>query len=280
MTLLRTFQAGTPPLKVILLPDGVFFTRTIPIPPASTALDVTAQVELALETLSPFPPAQLYHGYFWPPGAEFALVFAAYRRRFTNEQLEGWENAELVMPSFAALLGGDIRSETTLIIPSAEGLTALYFAQSPVPTKVVFRAMQPDATEADWTRAREQLAASVPTNRAVVVNAPPVAIAAPNDRELAFQAEAFTSRLPLTVSSALDVRDKEALAGLRRARNRDLALWRGFLAIVALLFLLGVGEFLLLAAAGWSRTRLTQIAAQRPVVERIMLAQSVTTRIN
>ncbi len=36
-----------------------------PTPPA----DIAAQVELALEGVSPFPLAQLYHGYFWAPGA-------------------------------------------------------------------------------------------------------------------------------------------------------------------------------------------------------------------
>ena len=63
LPLLRILRAGPPAPKVVLLPDGMFFTRSIVIGAASTLADVTAQVELALETLSPFPPAQLYHGF-------------------------------------------------------------------------------------------------------------------------------------------------------------------------------------------------------------------------
>src|SRR5687768_2104948 len=112
LPLFKVLRDGPPLPRVVLLPDGMFFTRSIAIGAASTLADVTAQVELALETLSPFPPAQLYHGFYWPPGADRAFVFAAYRRRFTNEQLGAWEGAELVLPSFAALLGGDVRANT------------------------------------------------------------------------------------------------------------------------------------------------------------------------
>src|SRR5687768_5427343 len=127
LPLFKVLRDGPPLPRVVLLPDGMFFTRSIAIGTASTLADVTAQVELALETLSPFPPTQLYHGFYWPAGADRAFVFAAYRRRFTNEQLAGWENAELVMPSFAALFGADVKSDTTLLVPSQDGLTAIYW---------------------------------------------------------------------------------------------------------------------------------------------------------
>jgi hypothetical protein len=83
----KFLRAGPPPPKVSLLPDALFFTRTIPIAADTPAAEVAAQVELALESLAPFPVAQLYHGYYFPPGASAALVFAAYRRRFTAEQI-------------------------------------------------------------------------------------------------------------------------------------------------------------------------------------------------
>ena len=60
---------------------------------------VAAQVELALEALAPFPLAQMYYGHFWKTGAANALVFAAYRKRFTAEQTEAWHDAEAVMPA-------------------------------------------------------------------------------------------------------------------------------------------------------------------------------------
>ena len=280
LPLIKVLRDGPPSPRVVLLPDGMFFTRSIAIGTASTLEDVTAQVELALETLSPFPPPQLYHGFFWPPGAERAFVFAAYRRRFASEQMAGWETAELVLPSFAALFGGEVRPDTTLIAPSPEGLTAIYWDKSPVPAKLVFHSMQPDATEADWARAREQLVSAAPNSREVVLNAPPRVTSSAHDRDLVFQADAFTSRIPATQAGALDVRDKESLAAMRRSQRRDLMLWRGFVGLLLTLLVLGLLEFGMVGAKVWHKTQLAQVNAQRPLVEKIMLAQSVTTRIN
>jgi hypothetical protein len=258
----------------------MFFTRSIPIGAASTQADATAQVELALETLSPFPPTQLYHGFYWPPGADRAFVFAAYRRRFTNEQLGAWEGAELVLPSFAALMAGDVRGDATLIYPSAEGLTAIYWDQSPVPAKIVFTPMLPTASEDDWTRARSQLIGVAPNNRDIVLNGPPMLSESANDRDLVFRADAFTSRIPTSHAGALDVRDKDALAALRSSRRRDILLWRGFLGLAAVLLFLGVAEFGLIGAGVWQKSQVAKMNAQQPLVERIKVAQSVTTRIN
>ena len=280
LSLLKILRAGPPPPKVVLLPDALFFTRSIAVPPGSTLAEVTGQVEVALETLSPFPPAQLYHGFYWPAGADRAFVFAAYRRRFTSEQLAGWDGAELVLPSVAALLGGDIKPNTTMVVPSDEGFTAVYWDESPVPAKVVFRAMQPDATDADRTRAQEQLFSAAPRSRQIVLTAPPVPVTSVSDRDLVFNAESFTSRLPAAQAGALDVRDKTALAAMRRARKRDLALWRGFLGLIAMMLILGLAEFGLVAAGVWQKNLLAQVNAQRPVVEKVMMAQQVTTRIN
>ena len=101
------------------MPDALFFARAIPIAPDTPAADVAAQVELALESLAPFPVAQLYHGYYFPPGATAALVFASYRRRFTAEQTELWFDADLVLPTFAAVLGAPLAPGTTVIITHA-----------------------------------------------------------------------------------------------------------------------------------------------------------------
>ncbi|ACB74892.1 hypothetical protein [Opitutus terrae] len=280
LPLLRLLKAGPPPPRVVLLPDAMFFTRSLPVDAGATPADVAAQVELALETLSPFPPAQLYHGFFWPPGAERVLVFAAYRRRFSTEQTAAWENAELVIPAFAALLGGTVQPGTAVVIPSAEGLTALYWEQGPVPVRVAFRPVDPQAPEAELVLARGELLREAFDSRAVVLAAAPEPESSLNEREFVFRAEAFRSRIPLAVAHALDVRDKSALAGLRRARARDLLLWRTFLALVGVLVLLGIGELALFANGLWQQTRRAQADAQRPVVERIMSAQSLTTRIN
>src|SRR5580658_941201 len=100
------FSSGPPPPRVALMPDGLFFVRIVPVAAGATAADVAAETALALEASSPFPLEHLYYGHFWVPGADRSLVFAAYRRRITPEQLAAWEGAELVLPTFAALLGG------------------------------------------------------------------------------------------------------------------------------------------------------------------------------
>lgn len=279
-SLLQTLRAGPPPPRVVLLPDAMFFTRAVPVAAGATPAQVAEQVELALEALSPFPPAQLYHGFFWKPGSERALVFAAYRRRFTSEQTAEWDRAELVLPAFAALLGGEVQPDTTLVAPSADGLTAIYWDGGPVPVRVAFRPVLPESTDAERAKAREELLRTAPASRHIVLAAEPAPAVSRNEREYAFRAEAFVSRLAAAQAAALDVRDKEALTALRRARSRDLALWRSFVGLLALLVALGLGELGLIGARMWQRTLVAQTNAQRPVVEKIMTAQSLTTRIN
>ena len=80
--------------KVVLLPDDAFFLRVVPLPPGTQPADVPAQVELALEGLSPFSVAQLCYGYYVGPNAGRVLVYAAYRRRFTVEDAKVWAEAE------------------------------------------------------------------------------------------------------------------------------------------------------------------------------------------
>jgi hypothetical protein len=277
---LKVLRAGPPPPKVVLLPDGIFFTRSIAIASGSSMADVNGQVDLALETLSPFPAAQLYHGFFWPPGADRALVYAAYRRRFTAEQMAGWDGAEVVLPTFATVLGAGVGPNTTMIIPSVEGMTALYWDASSVPERIIFRQVAADATDSDLAHVRDQLLAVAPKNRSVVLHAPPTPATANSETGYVFNSGTVTSVIPVAQVGALDVRDKAELLALRRSRARDLALWRGFLSIVGLLFLLALAELALIGQGMWQKTRLVQINAQRPVVEKVIMAQNVTTRIN
>src|SRR3954463_5404983 len=96
---LSFLKNGPPPPKVVLLPDALFFSRAVPIAGGATAPEVAAQVELAIEAISPFPLPQLYYGWTWQPGADHAFAYAAYRRRFTSEQTATWTDAELVLPA-------------------------------------------------------------------------------------------------------------------------------------------------------------------------------------
>lgn len=281
----KFLRAGPPPPKVSLLPDALFFTRAIPIAADTPAAEVSAQVELALESLAPFPVAQLYHGYYHPPGASAALVFAAYRRRFTGEQTELWTEADLVLPSFAALLGAPLAPGTTLLLTHAESLTAIHAAPEG-PAQIFTTPLAPatddiPANEAVLAAAKAELIRAVGGSTTVVDLATlPIAQPVASDGEFTFVAGDLVSTIPAATAAAIDVRDKEDLLARRRAHTRDLIFWRVAVGCVLALALLAVGEVGLGLGRGlWQKTRLTQLAAQKPTVEKIMNAQALATRI-
>jgi hypothetical protein len=273
-------RSGPPPPKVALLPDGLFFVRAVEIPAGVTAAEVGLQTELALETLAPFPLAQLYYGHYWTPGSTRALVFAAYRRRFTAEQVDGWEGMELVIPAFAALLGGPATPAATVLAASPEGLTALHWDSGPVPAQVIFQPVPPEAPEEERARVRDGLLRRLPSKEIVDLPEPPLAEPAPSDREFVFRSGTFVSRLSREAVTALDLRDKEELAHLRRSRARAFLLWRVLVGCGVAAAVMVAVEFALLAGGLWQTTRLTLLHAQAPGVEQIITAQSLANRIN
>ncbi len=281
----KFLRAGPPPPKVSLLPDALFFTRAIPIAADTPATEIAAQIELALESLAPFPVAQLYHGYYHPPGAMSALVFAAYRRRFTGEQTELWTEADLVLPTFAALLGAPLAPGTTLLLTHAESLTAIHAAPEG-PAQIFTTPLAPatddlPANEAALAAAKAELIRAVGGSTTVVDLATlPIAQPVASDGEFTFIAGDLVSTIPAATAAAIDVRDKDDLLARRRAHTRDLIFWRVAVGCVLALALLAVGEVALGLGRGlWQKTRLTQLAAQKPTVDKIMNAQALATRI-
>lgn len=278
---LSFLRAGPPPPKVALLPDALFFTRAVPISPGATAAEAAAQVELALEAAAPFPLAQLYYGWYWPPGAERAFVYAAYRRRFTTEQAAAWAEAELVLPASVALFGVPVEPATTLLLSEPEGLTAVHWEAAPVPAKVLFRPLDPEATEEDRARVRDDLLRALGGSKAVIdLVAPPQAEPARSDREVVFRAGELVSRLPAGVAAATDVRDKADLAALRAARRRDVVLWRLAVGCAAALLVLGLAELALVGGKAWQRVRVAQFSARRPAVDKIKASAELANRID
>jgi len=274
-------RGGPPAPRVAVLPDAVFFSRAIPVPPGASRAEVVSQVGLALESLSPFPLAQLYFGYFWPAGADRALAFASYRRRFTVEQLSEWAGAERVMPAFATLLGYEAKPATTLILSSAEGLTAIHWDRGPVPSVVLHQPLAPDATAEAIAEARATLIrAAGESTKIVDIPSPTAAAAGGSDRELLFESGEVRSGLSAEVAAALDVRDKADLAALAKARRRDVLFWRAAIGAVALCVLLTLGEVGLLGAGLWEKTRVTKVAAQKGTVAHIMEEQELAGRID
>lgn len=277
---LSFLRAGPPPPKVVLLPDGLFFNRAVPIAATATPSEAATQVELALEAISPFPLAQLYYGWYWVPGAEHAFVYAAYRRRFTTEQTFAWGDAQLIAPASAALFGGDVQPATTLVLASPEGLTAIHWETPRVPSRVTFRPLSPEATEDERAAAREELLRNAGGSKAVIdLLVPPTPDAARSDREMTFRSGDFVSHLPETAVAMLDVRDKAELEALHASRKRDLMLWRVTLGCAAALVLLLIGEFALLGGQAWQKVRVAQLNARAPAVAKIKEAQELANNI-
>lgn len=277
---LHFFRAGPPPPRVVLLPDGLFFVRAVPVAPTSDAAEVAAQAELALETASPFPPEQLYHGFFWTPGADRALVFAAYRRRFTSEQTAAWAGAELVLPAFAALLGAAPEPATSVVLAAPDGLTLIHWDRGPVPALVAFHAMPPEATDDDRAQARRALLRRVESRTVVDIDSPSAADPGGKDDEVVFHSGSLVSRFSAPGAAALDVRVKEELAALRAARRRDIILWRAGLGCLAACGILLLGELALVGGGIWQKARLAVFQAQAPVVADIKAARELAVYID
>jgi hypothetical protein len=277
---LNFLSSGPPPPKVVLVPDAVFFSRSIVVPAAATGAEVVSQVGLALEAFSPFPLSQLYYGYYRPAGSGQALAFAAYRRRFTADQIAEWTGADYVVPAFAAILGCDPGAGTTVVLSAAEGVTAVHWDESPVPTCVLHIPLAADATEEARAQARARLIESTGVARRVLdIPSPPLAQPGRSDSEVVFVAGAVTSRIMSDVAAALDVRDKADLDALARARRRDLILWRATIGAVAACLILAIGELALVGAGLWQSARVAKVAAQRPTVDRIMEEQDLARHI-
>lgn len=267
--------ARGPLRRVVLLPDHLFFARVVTT--SGDAAVARSEVELALEALSPFPLAQLYYGYFHVVGGNRALVYAAYRRRFTAEMSAAWRGADLVLPTFAAVMGGGNPTGGTWLVHSEGSLVALRWDDQPVPADVLIRSVPQEESRG---AVRDALLLELPAGQRIrEISDPPVIDPAASGPEFTFTAGENTFSLTAEQAPQMDVRDKDELQQLRRAQARDRMLWRTFLVCVAAIGIALAGELALAAGRVWQSTRLTKTAAQRPVVAGIMTAQSLSRRI-
>jgi hypothetical protein len=265
---------------VVLLPDALFFIRAIPVAVGATAADLAAQAGLAIEALAPFPLTQLYYGFYHPPGAPLALLYAAYRKRFTAEQTATWVEADLVIPTFVALLGGEAKPATTLVISTADDLTVLHWQDSHMPAKILTHGFAPDTPAEERARVRDELLRNVGESlKTINVSVAPVPGLPDDDDSFVFRAGDFVSRLPIALADELDVRDKDELALRRQHRARDLMLWRVFLGCAAVIALCLASEFALLGGKVWQKARHAIVAAQSTGVDKIIAAKKLADNV-
>ena len=280
-----TDKPQTPPASggVILLPSDRFFVRVVPL---AAGADIVAQVALALESLSPFPVSQLFHGYLVAPARDTALVFAAYRKRFSAEEISHWNKAATVLPVFLSLLGDAPTAPTVRLWAGDQGITAVAWnGRSPLPVAVIARETEQPANEA----LRSALVTEIRARAGLAV--------APVQE---FSGEATVSRnqsgegwvlgvkggarsvafvLGRGEIQTADVRDKEFLTSQRSLLKRDLLLWRGFLGCAAGLAAMLVLEGGLLGVNAWLKGTKDLVQQQAVAVKKIETAQSLSVRI-
>ena len=269
---------------VILLPTDRFFVRLVPLAPDAGA---AAQVELALEGCSPFPLAQLYYGYLPAPAGTSALVFAAYRKRFTAEETQAWRDAEAVWPAFLALLGGVPAQPTIRLQVEPLRLTAVAWnGIDPLPVAVLAREVAGTAEDQRATllgelRSRANIPAAIIQEFTGPVRVSSARGSGRVHLELSAAAGSGGINTVLDAGGAqwLDVRDKEFLDGRRATARRDRWLWRalqtcagGLAAALALEALLLGGNL----ALQRQRETVRQHAAE---VRKIETAQTLGARI-
>ncbi len=281
---LKRFLPQPPPRQVVLLSDTHFFVRAVPVTEGATAADVAAQAELAVESLAPFPVAQLYYGHYWLAGADHTLIYAAYRKRFTSDEVDLWSDAEVVLPAFVTLLSkGEVPTPATALVAADAGsVTGIYFGDaSGVPTLVRVETLSAEATDDERAAARDTVLGAFPEKLAVVDVAGGAQFdPASAQGEFVFRAGERETHFEAGDVAPLDVRDKGELAARRRAHARDVILWRSFLGCAAAIGLCVLLEFALIGTSIWQKQRLALEARQKPVVETIMTSQTLATRID
>lgn len=271
------------PREVAVLPDQRFFVRAVALVRDADSGSVRAQLELALEGMAPFPVSQMLWGFWATPTSEHALVFAAYRKRFTPEEVEAWAEAEWVGPRFAALLAAaKPAAATTWLVRTEEELTAVHFGDdSGVPTFVQAIPVTDPADDAVWQKAEEQLLRACGGSKAVKhIAGPEISAGLPGTDELIVRWEERDEAVAIARAQDLDIRDHEELVSRRRARLRDTWMWRALVAALVTIALTGVAELGLWGGNAWRDVLHRQVQAQAPIVNEIETADRLANRID
>lgn len=272
----------TPADALVWLPAEAFFVRRVTLDPTAP---VEAQVELGLEIAAPFALEQLFYGYLAAPDGRSALAFATHRRLFPGD---GWPQAGVVLPAFAALLGEPPGAERVRLW-QAPGcvVAAAWDGRSALPGLVLARAVAAEDEAAVRAAVLEEVAQRLGGRRPEVDEfAGPVTVKPlPSNRgwELSLKGSgtgrSLLTVLPPEALASMDVRDKAVLATRRQARRREVILWRTLTAALVGLAVGAVLEAGLFATdrvfAGWRAEQ----AGRAGEVSRIETAQVLGTRI-
>lgn len=268
--------------RPVWLPAEGFFVRRISLDPVAAA---GPQVELALEASAPFALEQLYYGHLAAPDGLTALVFATHRRIFPGE---GWPEAPVVLPAFAALLGAPPPGVWLRLWQDAGCLMVVAWDGSgPLPCLVLAQPTDPAGETAARTallgEATRRLGGHAPEPEEF---AGPVELN-PSGRgpglELRLNVRdsnrSLVTRLVPAALATMDVRDKALLSARRLNRRRETWLWGTLVTALAGIAVAALLEGVVLAGGvvlnGWREEQARLVED----VRKIETAQSLSTRI-
>jgi hypothetical protein len=282
MSVLSRFLPAVPSAPPLVLARGdAFFIRRVELTPGEPA---GPQVTLALEGTAPFPPEQLYFGHVRSADGAAALVFAAFRRRFSPEETESWPGAMLVVPEFAPLLaarpgaGESAGDGAVLHVGESRVMALAWRAGLELPVTVLVREGGEAAVDAVLAELFER------------AGLPPGAEVRRVEGALALTAQAAggvtasaggeeLGPLPPEWAGTADVRDPDFLADRRRAELRDLWIWRGLLGAAAVLVLAATLDLGGAILDGLAKRREARVASQTEAVRQTETAQTLANRI-
>lgn len=284
--MISTAPQSSPPSvrtqSVVLLPGEKFFVRRIPLTPGQ---DAALQVELALETFGPFAPAQIFHGFCLSRDGKHALLFAAYRKSFTAEEIASWTAADLVLPEFALWLApANAPAAGTWLYESDDVLQLIAWDGSDLPAGLLFRKTDHTAPEIAAGELLDQAEKrfGVPTASPRRLSGNFIIEKWSKDGlslKLDKPGQIMATVLPVAMVRNMDVRDKAELASLSLQQKRTQWLWRSFAGIAVALILCAVAELGLRVAEQLLARRQAAVKANAGAVQKIEQANTLAARM-
>ncbi len=266
---------------VILLAGDRFFVRRIGL--AANA-PIGPQVELALETLAPFPLEQLYYGYLVDYTRRHALVYAAYRRSFTTEEQATWETARAVLPEFVlwGIAPRRSRAGTGSLRATDQVIEAVAWDEaSELPTLILTRQVSPETTR----RVEAELLHEFKRRSGLAddqINAFQGHVSSLGINKTGLQlniGEAHQANVPLTALGQVDIRDKTLLATQQAQDRRSNLFWRSFAALAAGLAVCLLVEIGLLGGRALLASQRSKLDANASAVQEIESAQVLAIKL-
>lgn len=273
---------AVPPVNppALLVSGARFFIRRIPLAPNAP---IAPQIELALETLSPFPLEQLFYGFVTDKAAKHALVYAAYRRNFSTDEQDAWNQTRTVVPEFLlwAFTRRQNRTGAQLRHTDAGIEIVAWDDASELPALVLSREANGDEAEIDPTPLLLELKrrTGIETNDVELVEEP-LKVTGMDRDGLALQAGKPRTALiaPTTLTDA-DIRDKAELTTRRRDERRTTLLWRLFAVSTMALAACMLVEISLAGGRAFLAAQRQKINANAEAVRSIESAQLLATKL-